>query len=145
MKNPEKRYGKCNNCKRKHLTKNLFCTRECRDEWRFKETVKRIKKGELKDTNRETIKKAVIRLSGHQCQICKMTEWQGQKIPLILDHIDGSHENNKLDNLRLVCPNCDAQLPTYKSKNRGKGRKNRTIEYYKAQLESKHGGCSSIG
>ena len=136
----EKEFRKCNNCKKKHLTKNLFCTRTCRDDFRFKETIKSIKRGELKDTNRGTIKKAVLRLYGHKCQICEFTEWQGQKIPLILDHIDGSHENNRLDNLRLVCPNCDAQLPTFKSKNRGKGRKNRTIEYYKAQLESKHGG-----
>lgn len=134
----EKR-NKCNNCGKLHLTKNLFCGKTCRDEFRFKENLKRVKKGLIPDTNRETIKKVILKLRGHECEICHNAEWQGQKIPLILDHIDGSHENNKLENLRLVCPNCDAQLPTYKSKNRGKGRKNRTIEYYKAQLESKHG------
>ena len=134
-----KEFQKCNNCKRKHLTKNLFCSKDCRNEFRFKETIKRIKKGELKDTNRETIKKAIIKLRGHKCEICSSEEWQEQKIPLILDHIDGDHENNKLVNLRLVCPNCDAQLPTYKSKNKGKGRKNRTIEYYKSQIKEQNG------
>ena len=42
-----------------------------------------------------------------------------------MDHIDGNSENNRLDNLRLICSNCDMQLPTYKAKNKGKGRKDR--------------------
>lgn len=47
--------------------------------------------------------------------------WNNKKIVFILDHIDGHHDNNDENNLRLVCPNCDSQLPTYKSKNRGNG------------------------
>jgi hypothetical protein len=41
----------------------------------------------------------------------------GRPIPLELDHIDGHHWNNSLDNLRLLCPNCHAQTPTYKARN----------------------------
>jgi hypothetical protein len=52
-------------------------------------------------------------------------------IGLILDHIDGDHANNSIENLRLVCGNCDMQLPTYKSKNRGKGRAFRRERYAK--------------
>lgn len=33
-------------------------------------------------------------------------------------HIDGDASNNFRDNLRLVCPNCDSQLDTYKSRNK---------------------------
>ena len=44
-------------------------------------------------------------------------------------HIDGNSDNNALVNLRLVCGNCDMQLPTYKSKNRGNGRHNRRKRY----------------
>ena len=36
-----------------------------------------------------------------------------------LNRIDGKSNNNRLDNLRIVYPNCDCQLPTYKAKNKG--------------------------
>ena len=56
--------------------------------------------------------------------ICGQTEWMGKPIPLVLDHIDGNSDNFKLTNLRLVCGNCDMQLPTYKSKNKNSNTKN---------------------
>lgn len=64
-------------------------------------------------------KKYLAEKRGHQCEICKNTEWMGVPIPLILDHINGKPDNWKLNNVRLVCGNCDMQLPTYKSKNKG--------------------------
>ena len=53
----------------------------------------------------------------HKCEICGITEWMGQKVPLELDHIDGNHYNNELSNLRIVCPNCHAQQDTNSGKN----------------------------
>lgn len=55
----------------------------------------------------------------HQCQNCGLTEWLGDPIPLELEHIDGNHQNNNLDNLSLLCPNCHAKTPTYRGKNKG--------------------------
>ncbi|RYC04239.1 endonuclease [Nocardioides ganghwensis] len=49
--------------------------------------------------------------------------------PVVLDHIDGDSSNNRRENLRLVCPNCDSQLETYKARNRGKGRAWRRQRY----------------
>ena len=40
----------------------------------------------------------------------------------VLDHIDGNADNNNRENLRLICPNCDSQLDTYKSKNKNSAR-----------------------
>ena len=48
---------------------------------------------------------------------------------MILDHIDGNADNNNLINLRLVCSNCDSQLPTYKGRNKGNGRFKRRERY----------------
>lgn len=61
----------------------------------------------------------------YECSICKIEKWNEKEITLELDHIDGNHLNNNLDNLRWICPNCHSQTDTYKTKNLGKGRKHR--------------------
>jgi hypothetical protein len=64
------------------------------------------------------------------CAICGCsTTWQGQELRLVLDHVDGDSGNNERLNLRLVCPNCDSQLPTFKARNRGNGRAWRRQRY----------------
>lgn len=66
-----------------------------------------------------TRKRILMRERPHRCEACSNTVWNGQPIPLELDHIDGDSDNNTRGNLRLICPNCHAQTPTYKSRNRG--------------------------
>ena len=66
----------------------------------------------------------------HRCAICHMpTEWQGRPLHLVLDHRDGDSSNNHRENLRLICPNCDSQLPTFKARNKGNGRHYRRQRY----------------
>lgn len=68
------------------------------------------------------------------CAICGSgIEWRGLPLVFILDHIDGDSTNNSRENLRMVCPNCDSQLPTFKSRNRGKGRHFRRERYANGQ------------
>ena len=52
------------------------------------------------------------------CCLCGQDEnWNGMKISLILDHINGIHNDNRIENLRIVCPNCNAGLDTFAGKN----------------------------
>lgn len=73
---------------------------------------------------RQHVKKRIRdqKLIDYRCGCCGIgPEWQGNPMPLILDHINGINNDNRLENLRFVCSNCDSQLPTYKSKNKNNG------------------------
>ena len=73
--------------------------------------------------NMKQYKKYFLEEQEHCCAICGMKdEWNGKQLIFVLDHIDGNADNNNRDNLRLICPNCDSQLDTFKSKNKKSAR-----------------------
>lgn len=51
------------------------------------------------------------------CELCGISEWRGKTAPLELDHANGNRYDNRLENLRILCPNCHAQQPTNAGKN----------------------------
>jgi len=54
----------------------------------------------------------------NKCAICKMDPiWNDKPLMLQLDHINGDHSNNRIENLRLLCPNCHTQTDTYTGRN----------------------------
>jgi hypothetical protein len=117
----------CLNCNNK-TTNKKFCSNTCQQDFEWVKEKKKIEKTGIAPYAR-TSKRYIIETRGHRCEICKETEWMGQKIPLVKDHIDGNPENHSILNLRVICPNCDAQTPTYKSKNKGNGRVYRRRRY----------------
>jgi len=60
----------------------------------------------------------------NECAICGMGGvWQGKPIVHVLDHINGINNDHRPDNLRMVCRNCDSQLPTFTGRNTSRTRK----------------------
>lgn len=53
----------------------------------------------------------------YECYICKLSKWLDKEISLQLDHTNGDRYDNRLENLRLLCPNCHSQTETYAGKN----------------------------
>jgi len=75
-------------------------------------------------------------LKEHNCECCGLTEWLGEPIPLELDHIDGDHYNNLIENLKILCPNCHAKTPTYRGKNKT-NKNSETIRTKKERIRTK--------
>ena len=68
---------------------------------------------------RTVLRRYVIKnnLIPYKCAICGCIEWQGKTLSLELDHINGINNDNRLENLRFLCPNCHSQTSTYGSRN----------------------------
>lgn len=70
--------------------------------------------------SRSYLKKKILdnKLLEYICKFCKIDSWKEQPLSLHLDHINGNRFDNRLSNLRFLCPNCHSQTPTFAGKNR---------------------------
>jgi 5-methylcytosine-specific restriction endonuclease McrA len=68
--------------------------------------------------SKTSIREYILRTRENVCENldCGIAKWLGKKISLELDHIDGNSKNNIESNLRLLCPNCHSQTPTWRKK-----------------------------
>lgn len=57
----------------------------------------------------------------YKCSTCGICDWNGNHITLEIDHINGDNTDNRVENLRYLCPNCHSQTTTYKGRNVNKG------------------------
>ncbi|MBV8531960.1 MAG: HNH endonuclease [Candidatus Eremiobacteraeota bacterium] len=69
---------------------------------------------------RASIKRRLLELGlvKESCSRCSVAEWRGKLLTIHLDHINGLKDDWRLENLRMLCPNCHSQTPTFSGKNR---------------------------
>lgn len=126
----------CKNCNNpigfKNWKKQQFCNKKCEGEYKSKQKYLDYLENNEKYCKASyalrAIKPHILKEQNNRCAICGNENiWNNKIIIFILDHIDGDASNNKRKNIRLICPNCDSQLETYKSKNKNSARKERYI------------------
>ncbi len=92
-------------------------TKEQQAESRAK-YIENLKKLPFEQWGKKLKKELLFEEQKGKCLWCEFDTWNGKRICLEMDHIDGNKENEQRKNLRLLCPNCHAQTDTYKSKNK---------------------------
>ena len=112
---------------------NKFCSLQCFADYKWKnESIPLILAG--KGGN---YKRYIVETRGEECERCGQGPiWNNEPLTLQLDHIDGDSDNNALDNLRLLCPNCHTQTETYGNAGKGsrykkKAKRNLYLQEYK--------------
>lgn len=68
-----------------------------------------------------TLKRRLLKenLLENRCYVCNQPPvWRNMKLVMVMDHINGIHNDNRLENLRMLCPNCNSQQDTFAGRNK---------------------------
>ena len=88
-----------------------YCSNKCQGEYQLK--ARFIIGTKWKQSMGNYLK----RIRGNKCEVCGITEHNGKPIVFQIDHMNGNREDNRYENLQIICPNCHTQTDTWGVKN----------------------------
>jgi hypothetical protein len=109
-------------------TSTKYCSIRCQQTQKYRDYIERWLRGEISGGTvamvSRYIRRYLLELGGEQCSRCGWSEHHPitGRVPLEMDHLNGNYADNRLQNLRLLCPSCHALTPNFKALNKGNGR-----------------------
>ncbi len=78
---------------------------------------------------RGTVKKRLIEagILKNVCEECGLSEWRGKRLAIQIDHRNGVRDDHRIENLRMLCPNCHSQTETFAGRNPNRNRLSRVV------------------
>lgn len=99
-----------------HRDKFIAGGRKANEKW-IQTQLKSLMDADFSTLTYDRLRKRVILEQGSTCNHCGIVDWNGKKLTLELEHIDGNHHNNARENVEAICPNCHSQTSTFRGKN----------------------------
>jgi hypothetical protein len=115
-----------------------YCSNKCQQVFQYRSYIQKWKlglatgeRGIVTKNISQHVKRYLADLYGEKCSVCGWNKKHPTtgRVPLEVDHINGDAEDNKEENLRLICPNCHSLSSNFRNLNKGHGRKWRTLKY----------------